>query len=88
LRAMESPASVFIAFGLAAAASLLVGVPSTYLFGVSGAIWGVNVSDFLSWMILVWILRRKMAGRSIGLGRFASWGTAGPQALSEEFPVE
>lgn len=88
LRAMESPSSVFIAFGLAAAASLLVGIPSTYFFGVTGAIWGTNVSDLLSWVFLVWILRRKMAGRSIGLERFAFWGATRPQALPEEFPVE
>lgn len=87
LRAMESPSSVFFAFGLAAVASLLIGIPATWAFGLPGAIWGMNVSDFLSWMFLVWILRRKMAGRSIGWERFA-WRSANSQVLPEEFPAE
>jgi O-antigen/teichoic acid export membrane protein len=73
LRAMESPASVFVAFALATAASLIIGIPATWYYGLSGAIWGTNVSDLLSWVFLVWILRRKMAGRSLGLERFAGW---------------
>ncbi|MBZ5571456.1 MAG: hypothetical protein LAO09_06210 [Acidobacteriia bacterium] len=88
LRAMESPVSVFVAFGLATVASVLIGVPATWAFGVSGAIWGTNVSDLLSWMILVWLLRRRMAGKSLGIDRFAWWRSTGSQTLPEEFPVE
>jgi len=88
LRAMESPASVFVAFGLAAVASLVVGIPSTYFFGVTGAIWGTNVSDLLSWVFLVWLLRRKMAGRSSIMERFVAWRTASPPVAAEEIPVE
>lgn len=73
LRAMESPASVFVAFALATAASLIIGIPATWYYGLSGAIWGTNVSDLLSWIFLVWMLRRRMAGRSLGLERFAAW---------------
>lgn len=88
LRAMESPASVFLAFTLATVGSLLIGIPATWAFGVSGAIWGTNVSDLLAWVILVWILRRKIAGRSLGIERFALWKAAGSRPLPEELPVE
>ena len=73
LRAMESPASVFVAFSLSTAASLVIGIPATWYYGLSGAIWGTNVSDLLSWVFLIWMLRRKMAGRSLGIERFALW---------------
>ena len=88
LRAMESPASVFIAFGLSTVASLLVGIPATRVFGLSGAIWGTNVSDLLSWIFLIWLLRRKMNGRSFNFERFLERRQAGPQALPEEFPAD
>jgi len=88
LRAMESPASVFAAFGLATIASLIVGVPASWAFGVSGAIWGTNVSDFVSWLILVWILRRKIAGRPLGIERFTFWKGRPAQALPEELPAD
>ncbi len=73
LRAMESPSSVFVAFALATAASLVIGIPATWFYGLSGAIWGTNVSDVLSWIFLVWILRRKAAGRSLGIERLGAW---------------
>jgi len=88
LRAMESPSSVFTAFSLATVASLVVGIPATWAYGVTGAIWGTNVSDLLSWMILIWILKRKMAGRSLGVERLSWWRGSGSQALPEEFPAE
>jgi len=88
LRAMESPASVFVAFGLATVASLVIGVPATWAFGLPGAIWGTNVSDLLSWMILVWMLRRKMAGRSLRIESFSLWKGSAAQPLPEEFPAE
>ena len=82
LRAMESPSSVFVAFALATAASLIIGIPATWFYGLSGAIWGTNVSDLLSWVFLVWILRRKVAGRSLRIERFAAW--RGRQATAVE----
>lgn len=88
LRAMESPSAVFIAFGLSTVASLLVGIPATRVFGLSGAIWGTNVSDLLSWIFLIWLLRRKMAGRSFRFERFLERQEARPQALPEEFPAD
>jgi O-antigen/teichoic acid export membrane protein len=83
LRAMESPSSVFVAFAFATAASLIIGIPATWFYGLSGAIWGTNVSDLLSWVFLVWILRRKMAGRSLGIERFAAWRGRQPASAVE-----
>lgn len=64
LRAMESPASVFVAFASATAASLVVGVPATWYFGLKGAIWGSNVADILSLVAVVLVLRHKLATRA------------------------
>jgi O-antigen/teichoic acid export membrane protein len=61
LRAMESPASVFVALAFATFASLLIGVPATWAFGLKGAIWGSNAADILSLVALVFVLRRKLA---------------------------
>ena len=85
---MESPSSVFIAFGLSTVASLIIGIPATHMFGLSGAIWGTNVSDLLSWVFLIWLLRRKMAGRSFNFERFLERRGRRPQALAEEFPAD
>jgi len=63
LRAMDSPASVFVAFSSATVASLLVGVPATWFFGLKGAIWGSNIADILSLVAVVLVLRRKLATR-------------------------
>jgi O-antigen/teichoic acid export membrane protein len=64
LRAMESPASVFVALAFATFASLLIGVPATWAFGLKGAIWGSNAADILSLMALMFVLRRKLATQS------------------------
>jgi O-antigen/teichoic acid export membrane protein len=89
LRAMEAPSSVFIAFGLSTVASTLVGIPAAKIWGLTGAIWGMNVSDLLSWMFLIWLLRRKMAGRSFNFERFLErHESRQPQALPEEFPAD
>jgi O-antigen/teichoic acid export membrane protein len=63
LRAMESPASVFVAFASATVASLLVGVPATWFYGLQGAIWGSNIADILSLVAVVLVLRHKLATR-------------------------
>ena len=74
LRAMESPASVFVALAFATFASLLVGVPATWAFGLKGAIWGSNLADILSLVAVVFVLRRKLAtGSSADLSSGASW---------------
>jgi O-antigen/teichoic acid export membrane protein len=61
LRAMESPASVFAALGFATVASLVIGIPATWAFGLNGAIWGSNLADILSLVALVVVLRRKLS---------------------------
>jgi O-antigen/teichoic acid export membrane protein len=74
LRAMESPASVFVAFASATAASLVVGVPATWAFGLKGAIWGSNLADILSLVAVLFVLRRKLATRtSVELSPRTSW---------------
>lgn len=88
LRAMESPSSVFVAFAIATAVSVAIGIPATWAFGLTGSIWAINISDFLSWILLVWLLRRRMAGTSSSLERLGAWQHAKPQSLSEEFSVD
>jgi O-antigen/teichoic acid export membrane protein len=61
LRAMESPASIFVAYITAAVISLLVGIPAARFFGVVGGIWGINISDAVSFFMVVLLLRRRVA---------------------------
>ena len=44
LRAMESPASVFVAYFATTLISLAVGIPATRFFGLSGAVWASNAA--------------------------------------------
>ena len=60
LRAMKSPTSVFKAFLIAAVASLVIGVPATWMFGLSGAIWGMNVADIASFAAVCFLLYGKL----------------------------
>ena len=71
LRAMESPASVFVALAIATVGSLLIGVPATWFFGLKGAIWGSNAADVFSFVALWWALQRKLA-------------TAGPEEVAAQ----
>jgi O-antigen/teichoic acid export membrane protein len=73
LRAMESPASVFTAYSLATLSSLVVGIPATWKFGLSGAIWGSNAADILSWIIILVVLRRKISNQSDETTAVARW---------------
>jgi O-antigen/teichoic acid export membrane protein len=78
LRAMESPASVFVAFSLATVLSLLIGVPATWAFGLKGAIWGSNLADVLSLVFVVVVLRRKIVSHSQSQENVVSWKGATP----------
>jgi len=60
LRGMKSPTSVFYAWGFAAIASLLIGIPATWYFGLSGGIWGTNVSDIVSFAAVSFMLHRRL----------------------------
>ncbi len=61
LRAMESPSSIFVAYITAAIISLLIGIPAARMFGVVGGIWGINISDAVSFLMVVLLLRKKVA---------------------------
>jgi O-antigen/teichoic acid export membrane protein len=83
LRAMESPASVFVALAFATFASLLVGVPATWAFGLKGAIWGSNLADILSLLALLFVLRRKLAsGDSPDLSKVFGSDRRGSQPIA------
>ena len=60
LRAMESPLSVFVGLAAATVASLVVGVPLTWAYGLKGAIWGSNAADIFSLAALLWVMRSKL----------------------------
>jgi len=59
LRALQSPKLVFVAYAIATTLSLVIGIPATYKYGLWGAILGVNVSDFLSLLLMMVLLRRR-----------------------------
>jgi len=88
LRAMESPASVFIAFSLATVLSLFVGIPATWIWGLKGAIWGSNLADVLSMVIVVVVLRLKIANREISFKGIRLWRPTAEQSLPSEMPIE
>jgi O-antigen/teichoic acid export membrane protein len=60
LRGMESPDSVFKAFGVATIASLVIGIPATWFWGLKGAIWGSNIADITSLIMVFVVVRRKL----------------------------
>jgi O-antigen/teichoic acid export membrane protein len=62
LRGMKSPASVFAAYTFAALASLAIGVPATWAFGLTGGIWGNNIADIASFVAVSFLLYRKLSG--------------------------
>jgi O-antigen/teichoic acid export membrane protein len=61
LRAMESPHSIFFAYGAASVVSITAGIPLTRMAGVTGAVWAMNLSDgvALSMILLLLTLRMK-----------------------------
>jgi O-antigen/teichoic acid export membrane protein len=63
LRGMKSPASVFAAYTFAAVASLVIGVPATWAFGLTGGIWGNNIADIASFAAVSFLLYRKLTRR-------------------------
>jgi O-antigen/teichoic acid export membrane protein len=70
LRAMESPASVFVAYSATTLICLVVGIPATRFYGLSGAVWASNASEVASFLVIMFILRRKLApGKSAGMLR-------------------
>jgi O-antigen/teichoic acid export membrane protein len=88
LRAMESPASVFVAFSLATVLSLIIGIPATWAFGLKGAIWGGNLADVLSLVTVTTILRLQIANGRSSLGRTPWWKAMSKGPLTSEIPIE
>ncbi|MGO9126859.1 MAG: hypothetical protein ACLP6G_18480 [Terriglobales bacterium] len=60
LRGMQSPDSVFKAFAVATLASLVVGIPLTWFWGLKGAIWGSNIADVTSLIMVFAMVRQKL----------------------------
>ncbi len=67
LRGMEAPELVFRAFTVAMIASLVVGIPATWFWGLQGAIWGSNLADVTSLVMVFVVVRRKLNGSGASL---------------------
>ena len=92
LRAMESPSSVFVGLAVATGASLVIGVPATWAYGLKGAIWGSNAADIFSLAALLFVMQRKLAAIDRDAARSGSqWvGAIGevPRPMALESPEE
>jgi O-antigen/teichoic acid export membrane protein len=64
LRAMESPASVFVAFIASSVVSLAIGIPATHAYGILGAVWGTNVADASALLMVILLLRHKLLSKA------------------------
>jgi O-antigen/teichoic acid export membrane protein len=60
LRGLKAPALVFWAYTASTVASLIIGVPATWYYGLAGGIWGNNVADIVSLAGVFYFLHRKM----------------------------
>jgi O-antigen/teichoic acid export membrane protein len=60
LRAVQSPASVFRVYGVAAAVSLATGIPATWAFGVVGAAAGTVLSNVACFGMSLYLYRKKL----------------------------
>jgi O-antigen/teichoic acid export membrane protein len=69
LRAMGSPASVFLAYLASSTISVLVGIPLIWKLGVPGVIVAMILSNFLAMMVAFSLLRRKERGGALLLVR-------------------
>lgn len=59
LRAITSPASVFVAYAIAACVTVLVGIPLTAMFGLQGALWAMVPASLTCFVIGFALLQRK-----------------------------
>jgi O-antigen/teichoic acid export membrane protein len=66
LRAIESPASVFGAVLVSSCVALAIGIPSTWAFGIRGAVWCMALSEALASVAALVLFRRK-ARRAPGM---------------------
>ena len=59
LRAMESPASVFVAYAASGAVAVLAGIPLTMALGVQGVIISMMLSSVVGFAVATYLLYRK-----------------------------
>jgi O-antigen/teichoic acid export membrane protein len=88
LRGMNSPQSYFLAWALATGVSLIVGIPATWRYGLTGAIWGSNTADIFSFIFIFIILRRKIARYPENTAPSISWRGAVASTLPGESVAE
>jgi ABC-type branched-subunit amino acid transport system permease subunit len=61
---MQSPASVFVAYGVSSAIALAVGIPATRAFGLRGALLSIILSSAALLLVELALLRRKLGSSS------------------------
>jgi O-antigen/teichoic acid export membrane protein len=66
LRAMQSPASVFVAYGASSAIALAVGIPAARALGLRGAILSIIVASAATPLVEFALLRQKLRSGSKG----------------------
>lgn len=64
LRAMQTPASVFVAYCVASAVTLAAGIPAALWFGIRGAVWGMIVAS-LAALIVGWMMVRRQENAQV-----------------------
>lgn len=65
LRAMHAPYLVFVAYGAGGAADIFVGIPCAWLFGLSGAIFGMVLSSAVALVVTLLMLYRRPPSSSL-----------------------
>jgi O-antigen/teichoic acid export membrane protein len=60
LRAIESPHAIFVAYLATTVISVIVGIPATRAFGLKGAVWASNASEVASFVILMFLMKRRL----------------------------
>jgi len=56
LRALQSPSLIMIAVSASTVVSLILGVPAVYVFGLSGAVWAMTLSEILGFAVTLLFL--------------------------------
>jgi len=59
LRSLEAPRLIFAAVSVSSCAAVVVGIPLTRAWGLSGAVWSIVLSEALAFVAAVVLLRRK-----------------------------
>lgn len=59
LRSLEAPGLIFAAVSVSSCAAVVVGIPLTRAWGLTGAVWSIVLSEALAFVAAVVLLRRK-----------------------------